>query len=164
MPWQRDGGIGWFIREDLRKWIKIMFEMSNENFLWCKLDKHFFNFEEDLYVCSIYIPPEYSSREKRLQKDHFKVLLETINNIRSENIILIRDFNARTKLYEDIIAFDRYFDDLMPDTLLSRIKYKRANQDKKANKYGKKLAVFCYTPLFLISLFQNPFWVVIIVY
>ena len=46
------GGIGWFIREDLRKWIKIMFEMSNENFLWCKLDKHFFNFEEDLYVCS----------------------------------------------------------------------------------------------------------------
>ena len=52
----------------------------------------------------IYIPPEYSSREKRLQKDHLKVLLETINNIRSENIILIRDFNARTKLYEDVIS------------------------------------------------------------
>ena len=59
------------------------------------------------------------------------------------NIILIGDFNARTKLYEDVIAFDRYFDELMPDTLLSRIKYKRANQDKKTNKYGKKLADFC---------------------
>ena len=123
--------------------------MSNENFLWCKLDKHFFNFEEDLYVCSIYIPPNtHSSREKRLQKDHFKVLLETINNIRSENIILI----ARTKLYEDVIAFDRYFDDLMPDTLLSRIKYKRANKIRKQTNMVRSLLIFVFHQNYILRM------------
>ena len=116
------GGVGWFVREDLRKWIKIMYEISNENFLWCKLDKHFFGFEEDLYICSVYIPPEYSSREIRLQKDHFKILLETINIIKSENIILVGDFNSRTKVYEDVIESEKHFDDFMPEILASGFK------------------------------------------
>ena len=113
------GGIGWFIREDLRKWIKILYNMSTENFLWCKLDKTFFNFTEDLYICSVYIPPENSSREKRLKKDHFKTLTENISNIKSENIILVGDFNARTKLYEDVIESEKNVEDYMPESLLS---------------------------------------------
>ena len=51
-------------------------------------------------------------------------MLETICNI-----------NARTKLYEDVIVSQKYFDHNMLDTL---IKYKRANKDKEVNKYGKK--------------------------
>ena len=137
------GGIGWFIREDLRKWIKILYNISDENFLWCKLDKTFFNFTEDLYICSVYIPPEYSSREKRLGKDHFKRLTENILKIKSENIILVGDFNARTRLYEDIIESEKNVEDYMPASLSSCVKLKRSNQDKKGNKYGKLLTNLC---------------------
>ena len=28
------GGIGWFVRDDLRKWVKILYNISSENFLW----------------------------------------------------------------------------------------------------------------------------------
>jgi hypothetical protein len=30
---------------------------SSENRLWLKLDKTFFSFEKDLYICACYIPP-----------------------------------------------------------------------------------------------------------
>ena len=129
------GGIGWFIREDLRKWVKILYNISDEKFLWCKLDKTFFI--EDVYICSVYIPPENSSREKRLGKDHFKTLTENIIKIKSENIILIGDFNARTRLYEDIIESEKNVDDYVPESLSSCVKLKRSNQDKKGNKYVK---------------------------
>ena len=50
--------------------------MSNENFLWCKLDKQFLNFEEDLYECSIYIPPEGKNvYKKTILKYYLKQLI-----------------------------------------------------------------------------------------
>ena len=61
------GGIGWFIREDLRKWIKIMFEMSNENFLWCKLDKHFLILKKT-YMYVQYIYPLNTRQGKNVYK------------------------------------------------------------------------------------------------
>ena len=137
------GGVGWFVREDLRKWIKILYNISSENFLWCKLEKSFFNFNEDVYICSIYIPPENSSREKRLNKNHFIELSENINKIKSENIILVGDLNARTKLYDDVIESEKGINDHMPESLLSNIKTKRSNQDKKGNRYGRKLIGLC---------------------
>ena len=137
------GGIGWFVREDLRKWIKILYNISSENFIWSKLDKTFFNFNEDLYICSVYIPPENSSREKRMNKNHFIELAEKINKIKSENIILIGDFNARTKIFDDVIEYEDDINDHMPAALLSCIKTLRSNQDKKGNKYGRSLVDLC---------------------
>ena len=118
-------------------------DISTENCLWCKLDKKFFHFDEDLYVCSVYIPPEFSSREKRLKKDHFNSLIDMISKIKSNNIILMGDFNARTKNYEDLLNKDNNSDNTMPDNLFSQIKRMRNNQDKKGNKYGRKLTDLC---------------------
>ena len=47
-----------------------------------------------LYIGVVYIPPEYSSREKRLKTEHFQELSKKISSIPSEKIILIGDFNA----------------------------------------------------------------------
>ena len=98
------GGIGIFIREEQKKWIKVLYNISNENCLWCKLDKKYYKFDDDVYIGITYIPPENSSREKRINKDHFKTLMDTYTNIKSENVILIGDLNARTKNYEDVIG------------------------------------------------------------
>ena len=37
------------------------------------MSKEFFNFSNDIYVCSTYIPPANSSREKNVQTDHFRI-------------------------------------------------------------------------------------------
>ena len=112
---------------------------------FCKLDKKYFNFNEDLYVGAIYFPPENSEREKRLKEDHFKKLLEKVLMIKSNNIILIGDFNARTGSLDDVLLNDETKNDqngIESPILLENI-YQRNNQDQKTNKYGKKLINFC---------------------
>ena len=42
------GGVGVFIKEEYKKHIKILLDISTENYLWCKLKKDFFNFQEDV--------------------------------------------------------------------------------------------------------------------
>ena len=68
------GGVGVFVKEDKRIGIKILYDISNEYCLWCKLDKKYYNFKDSVYIGFIYVPPEESSREKRNDTDHFKML------------------------------------------------------------------------------------------
>ena len=136
------GGIGLFVRESLRQSIKIRYDISSENVLWCKLNRKDFGYEEDVYIGNVYIPPECSSREKRLRLDHYKKLLETTSNIKSKNIILIGDFNARTSTTKDTLNKSKHEDDTVPD-FYSQINSLRNNQDKTVNNYGNNLIDYC---------------------
>ena len=69
------GGIGIFISDKIRKYVKIRYDLSSENFLVCRILKKFMGYNDDVYIAIIYIPPETSTREKRLKKDHFKQLV-----------------------------------------------------------------------------------------
>ena len=137
------GGLGVFIRHEFKEYVKVMYDISTENILWCKIVKSFLNFNEDLYVGIVYFPPEYSSREKRLQNDHFLNLSERTSTIPSEKIILLGDFNARTGRTEDRLLKDKHDSDDTPLEFFSHIKEQRYNQDNKENKYGKNLLDYC---------------------
>ena len=50
---------------------------SNEEFVWWKLDKTFFSSPYDIFICSVYIPPQNSTRETRLDIDHYEILGES---------------------------------------------------------------------------------------
>ena len=127
---QSRGGVGWFIRDSLKRYVKILYDISNENMFFCKLEKKYFNFDDDVYVGMIYFPPENSSREKRIKVDHFKNLVEKVSKIDSSNIILIGDFNARTKDLTD--TMDDYENDQSGhDMISSKVSYVRNNQDQK---------------------------------
>ena len=91
----------------------------------------------------VYFPPEYSSRENRLNVDHFQNLLKKTSAIPSEKIILIGDFNARTGENDDRLLRDKHDCDETPENFFSHIQQKRCNQDKKENKYGKSLLDYC---------------------
>ena len=43
------GGIGIFIRNEIKKHVKIRQELSDENFLWCKIEKDFLGYNDDMY-------------------------------------------------------------------------------------------------------------------
>ena len=59
------GGITILVRSNLRKRIKFLEKDSSEEFVWWKLDKSFFKMSHDIYICSVYVPPQNSSRELR---------------------------------------------------------------------------------------------------
>ena len=139
------GGLGVFIKVELKKHVKVMYNISSENILWCKVTKTFLNFDEDLYIGITYIPPEYSSREKRLNVDHFLKLSEKTSAIPSEKIILLGDFNARTSNKDDRLLQEKHDTEDAPEDFFSHIKQKRTSQDKQENKYGKLLIEYCAT-------------------
>ena len=110
--------------------------------MWCKLDKKNFGFNDDLYVGCVYVPPETSSREKRLKIDHFKLILESTQKINTSNWILVGDFNARTHNLADTLVKEKHDND-MSHEFYSKISTTRNNEDKIVNNYGKNLIEFC---------------------
>ena len=59
---RHSGRITVLIRNDIRKGVKF-FSSKSDRLVWCKLERSFFNLEEDIYVCSVYIPPKNSKRK-----------------------------------------------------------------------------------------------------
>ena len=52
---RHSGGITVLIRNDIRKGVKF-FSSKSDRLVWCKLERSLSNLEEDIYVCSVYIP------------------------------------------------------------------------------------------------------------
>ena len=63
------GGVGIFIKNKLLEHVKIRYDLSCENLMWCKLKKKFFGYRDDVYVGFVYFPPGTSTREKKLDID-----------------------------------------------------------------------------------------------
>ena len=136
------GGVGIFVKKELKKHVKLRPDLSNENFLWCRIAKEYLGYQDDLYICIVYIPPECSTREIRGKYDHFKHLRDTTTKIGSENIILMGDFNARTQTLTDTLIKSKE-DTTLPIQFYSKITSKRCNQDLTKNKYGQRLTEYC---------------------
>ena len=137
------GGIGLFVKNELKEHIKIRNDLSCENFLWCKVSKKCLGFHDDLYICIIYFPPESSTREKRINKDHFSHLQEVTLKLNTDQVILMGDFNARTKNLEDVLRGEKDEEDMDLADFFSTIETHRANQDQTMNRYGKMLTDYC---------------------
>ena len=56
---RHSSGITVLVRKEIKQGVKF-FSSSSTRFVWCKLDKQFFNLDKDIYVCSTYIPPANS--------------------------------------------------------------------------------------------------------
>ena len=138
------GGVGIFIKEEIKRFVKILYDISSENTLWVKLEKSHFQYDDDIYVGMIYFPPKYSSREKRINSEYFKHLTETIHKLDSNNIILMGDFNVRTQNLDDMLETEKHNSDV-PENFYSNILTKRSNQDTIINSYGKNLIEYCIT-------------------
>ena len=54
------GGITLLIKEHLSKGVKIV-KCEDDKFLWWKLDRSFFWLCDDIFVCSVYLPPYTST-------------------------------------------------------------------------------------------------------
>ena len=42
------GGIGVFIKSEIKKYVKIRYDLSDETFLWCKISKDFTGYHDDI--------------------------------------------------------------------------------------------------------------------
>ena len=83
------------VKKTSRKGVSFFSSKSNE-LVWWKLDKMFFNMEEDIYVCSVYIPPSNSKYFGKTEKYPYDELqAQILHYSRLGEVILMGDFNAR---------------------------------------------------------------------
>ena len=69
------GGLAILTKSHIRPHVKIQ-KNTNPDFQWIKLEKSFFGFLKDLYICLVYNPPMTSSYTQGLNHD----ILECIEN------------------------------------------------------------------------------------
>ena len=90
------GGIAFLVENSLAPFTS-MCEWSNPCCLAIKIKASVFHLPTDLYVLTIYLPPEHSSYLKSTNTDPFLLLDQAFNKIPpSSNTILMGDFNAYT--------------------------------------------------------------------
>ena len=134
------GGITILVKSCLKKGIKFLDKDSDEEFVWWKLDKSFFKMTHDIYICTVYIPPQNSSREIRIDTDHFERLQEKIYKFAGlGKVLLCGDFNARIGSLDDFID-DSFFEN---ETEIPVTIGKRCSKDGHVNSYGKSLVDLC---------------------
>ena len=105
-----------------------------------KLDKSFFDFEHDVYVCAVYIPPVTS-----VHYDNDFALLESEVSIFANQgkVLLIGDFNFRTGQSPDYILNNFSDNYILPRNYSVDQILKRNNQDQICKTQGKNLLHLC---------------------
>jgi hypothetical protein len=144
---RHSGGIIVYYKKTISRGVTYVNNGSkSENRLWLKLDKSFFDFEHDLYVCAVYIPPVTS-----VHYDNDFALLESEVSIFANQgkVLLIGDFNSRTGQSPDYILNDSTDLNNFSDNYILPRNYsvdqilKRNNQDQICNAQGKNLLHLC---------------------
>ena len=150
------GGITVLAELDIRPGIKIV--DSSEGFVWIKLDKVFFNFINDLYICAVYIPPKNSSKEINLKTDYFHSLLEFINKyIELGNVVLAGDLNSRIgneNVDENLNIL--FIDESLPDECRSPVVIPRSSCHSTTNQYGRTLTQICQRFNLIVANSRTP--------
>ena len=141
---QKYGGLGILIRKSLRKGVKYL-TLSSTEYQWLLLDKKYFGFDKDLYVCFAYIPPQYSSYYLDQNIDYLELLEADISKYRSMgSVLILGDFNARTASeYDFILNDDDKYLPLNEDYTIDTNLIHRNSQDTKICTRGKELLEIC---------------------
>ena len=138
------------VKKTFRKGVSFFSSKSNE-LVWWKLDKMFFNMEEDIYVCSAYIPPSNSKYFGKTEKDPYDELQTRIPHYsRLGKIIFMGDFSARKGSLSDSIEngllndFQFTDDSDQPDIHLRNEKFGKLHPlDQNTNKYSRSFINIC---------------------
>ena len=90
------GGISIFVHESCNDGLSFV-RSESDCFVWLKLEKSFFGFEQDIYICAAYIPPETSPFTKSLIYNPFDLLENEIAKYVDQGIVcIVGDCNAHT--------------------------------------------------------------------
>ena len=99
------GGIAILVKNDIKNAVSLV--SSGLFSIWLKLDKNFFHFDNDIFVCVTYLPPDNSTYSNHCDINCMDLLEEQIQlHSRSGNICIIGDLNARTAENLDYVHND----------------------------------------------------------
>ena len=135
------GGIIIYIKNCIAKGVDIV-KNTIDCIVWIKLDKYFFNFENDIYLCATYIAPENSPVHNLFDLGiHDQLLDDTLLFKEKGSIFITGDLNSRVGNKSDFIENDIILND--DETFeIDRPLY-HATTDPHVNKFGNAMIDMC---------------------
>ena len=130
------------VKNSLSRGVKLM-RTQLEDIVACKLDKYFFELDEDLYLINSYIKPAQTSTKttEKTGLDTLADLDQLLNDLHTKgDIIMCGDFNARIGKNLDYIKNEKSGAESfvpIPEDYVPQDLRERNNQDKKTNSYKK---------------------------
>ena len=136
-------GISVLVKKSLRKGVKF-FSSASSKFVWWKLENSLFNLKKDIYVCSVYIPPQNSkySKDNGENCPYVEIQKDILKFKKLGDIILMGDFNARKGNLQDQTELNSVFTNLENtegDFLVGHKFPNMRSMDTKTNKFGRSL-------------------------
>ena len=142
---RKHGGIAVFVHNTILGGVKLVATQGSESII-LKLDKQFFQLDNETYLIFVYCSPANSSYCSRTGLDPFQDLEQKLIKLEtnSEKIIL-GDLNARTGNKLDYIEDEDNSDLILPGDYRtdSVATFPRGNMDKGTNTYGDALISLC---------------------
>jgi hypothetical protein len=133
------GGTAILVKSDIRK--GIVFHHSNSpDLIWIQLKKEFFHCPSDIFIGVVYVSPinsTYSLNQDSPIWDELSIMIDKFQNI--GKVILMGDFNTRTKSLADFIQSDDTQFTPVPDSYSSddyEIRTKRLSSDTLCQPKG----------------------------
>ena len=146
------GGIATFAKEDIFDSTHVV-PSGNEDSIWIKISsasKNASSVKKDLFIGSFYVSPE----GEKVKKNLFEILNEESKKFEKlGDVVMVRDFNARTGQNNDFIQPDPFLEELLDFPLANYGKSlpPRNSEDSTVNKRGDELLDFCKTNEFAIA-------------
>lgn len=134
-----------YVKSKISKGVTVI-KTDNQNALWCKLDKRFFNLPNNIYLGTIYFSPR--SYENSKSEDYIAELENDVAHFSCKGDVIIQgDFNARTGSLQEFIFDDEnntIFCESLPDDYIPDIPNLRQSLDSgTVDSRGSSLIEFC---------------------
>ena len=136
---RHSGGITILAKHIIRPGIKLV--ENTEGFLWFKLDKNFFQTDNDIFLCGVYIPPENTTKNILAKTDYFGNFEKAILKYKEKGNINFKKFKCQN--WQSQHNFDNHLQHLLPEADKLPGDLDRCCCDEKINASGKTLLKIC---------------------
>ena len=133
------GGISFYFRSDLKKYISVV-ESNQCGIIWIKISKELFPFDDDVFICHTYIPPNISRVFSSTDFDFFEQIeIDIVKYNGMGKVFVSGDFNSHTSDSLDYFDSDKYLDESLFDMLNACDILIRNNMDRIIDHNGIRL-------------------------
>jgi hypothetical protein len=137
------GGTVLYFKESLKPGIEVV-RTHYDTIIWLKLNRHFFHFESDVYICGLYIWCQDSPAYSVVPVDLFDILQNDIYDFENlGSVYLVGDWNSRVGIKHDFITCDIFDINIDDSDYVPDMPLRRASMDKSCNSFGVKVLDLC---------------------
>lgn len=140
---RNSGGLVLYVKDCIKRGVTIA-RSHHDTIIWLRLDKHYFSFDKDMYICGAYIWGDDSPANVHVDVDLFKLLQDDITHFEAiGRVLLAGDLNGRVGHRLDYISNDAFNASTDNASYTPDVPLARASMDNVHNTQGNKLLDLC---------------------